>query len=190
MEKFRAKKFCLLLYPNEDETHRQVLEYLKLNYDIAYINHNLDTNELGEIKKEHTHVVISLDNAKWNTALSSEIGLSLNYIQKCRSLENALEYLIHYHDDSKYQYNLDEVKGNLKAKLEKILKTDGKDENEKSIELIEYIEGNKNIIQVSEFARYCANSGMWDVFRRASTIYLSIINEHNNKIIERAKICS
>lgn len=181
MEKFRSRKFCILLYPNEDISHKNALDYLKLNYDIAYINHNNDYNEVGEIKKEHTHVVISLDNAKWNTALSDEISLPLNYIQKCRSFENALEYLIHYHDNTKHQYNLNEVQGNLKQKLEKILKLDGKDENDKCIELLEYIEKNQNYIYVSEFARYCASIGMWDVFRRASAIYLSIINEHNQK---------
>ena len=65
MEKFRSRKFCLLLYPNEDKTHKKALEYIKLNYDYALIVHDKDTNENNEIKKAHTHVVVSFSNAKW-----------------------------------------------------------------------------------------------------------------------------
>ena len=46
MEKYRSRKFCLLLYPLEDETHNKALEYIKLNYDYALIVHDKDKNEL------------------------------------------------------------------------------------------------------------------------------------------------
>ena len=85
----------------------------------------------------------------------------------------ALDYLIHLNDDSKYQYSIDEVKGNLKQKLEKIIKNNNKDENEKANELITYIENYIGILRVSEFAKYSSDIGMWDVFRRASIIYLN-----------------
>lgn len=181
MEKYRSRKFCILLYPEEDESHKKALEYIKLNYDYALIVHDKDKNEVGELKKSHTHVVISLPNAKWNTALSEELGIGENYIEKCRSLDNALEYLIHYNDDSKEQYDISEVKGSLKAKLEKILANDGKDENTKADELVEFIKTYPGSLDEYIFIKYCTSLGYWDVFRRGSYVFLRLIDKHNQQ---------
>ena len=176
--KYRSRKFCILLYLDNKE-HLESLEYIKNNFDYAYIIHDKDTDKNGELKKEHIHLVLSCVNAKWNTALSDEINLSLNFIQQCRNFEKALEYLIHYADDSKYQYDINEVQGNLKSKLIKQLNNSDKDENDKVKDLINYINNNNKPISVTEFSAYCASQGMWDVFRRASFIFISLINEHN-----------
>ena len=169
-----------MLYPLEDKTHHEALEYIKLNYDCAYIVHDKDVNEVtGEIKKSHTHVVIRCDNAKWNTALSKDIGLVENYIQDCRSYKNALMYLIHYNDDTKEQYDIDCVQGSLKKKLRQILESDDKTEHEKASEIIDWIYMQDHELFISDLARYSISVGMWDVFRRAQYIFTSIMAEHN-----------
>lgn len=182
MEKYRSRKFCFILYPLEDETHKKALEYIKLNYDYAMIVHDRDKNEQGEIKKSHTHVVISLPNAKWNTAIAKEIGLSENYFQKCKSLDNALEYLIHYNDDSKEQYSIDEVQGSLKKKLQKLILNDGKDESEKVEELLDYIDKIPSFIDEVFFIRLACSLGYYDVVRRSPTIFMRILDRHNSKV--------
>lgn len=182
MEKFRSKKFCILLYPEEDPTHKKALEYIKLNYDYASIVHDQDVNEQGELKKSHTHVVISMPNAKWNTALAKELGITENYLERCRSLENALEYLIHFNDDSKHQYTLEQVKGNLKKKLEKIMLNDGKDEEDKVQVLVDFIMTYKGYLRVTDFSYYCLSMGMWSVYRRSSAIFGKLIEEHNKYV--------
>jgi len=187
MEKFRSRKFCLLLYPLEDETHAKALEYIKLNYDYAYIVHDKDKNEEGELKKSHTHVIIALPNAKWNTALSEDLGIPTNYIEKCRSYDNALEYLIHYNDDTKFQYDISCVRGNLIKELNKVIANDGKDENVKAYELIDFIRNYDGILDEFDFTQHCCEVGMWDVFRRASYIYLRLIDRHNSQINDFAK---
>lgn len=183
MEKFRSRNFCLLLYPEEDISHKKALDYIKLNYDYALITHTNDKTEEGSLKKAHTHVVISLPNGKWNTALASDIGIEYNYIQRCRSLNNALEYLIHYNDDSKYQYSINDVQGSLKSKLIRILQNDKKDENEKAFQLIDYIYNKREYISMVEFCQYCCEIGMWDVFRRAGAIYIRLLDEHNSRFM-------
>ena len=183
-EKYRSRKFCVLLYPNEDQTHKKAYDFIKLNYDYASIEHNKDKNEQGEIKKSHTHIVISFPNAKWNTALSEELGITPNYIEKCRSLDNALEYLIHYNDDTKEQYDIEEVQGNLKSQLKKIMSVDGKDENEKALELVDFIRTYPLELDEFTFIQYVCSVGMWDVFRRASFVYLRLIDKHNQVIKE------
>jgi len=178
-EKYRSRRFCILLYPLEDETHKKAYEYIKNNYDYASIVHNRDKNEEGEIKKSHTHIVISFPNAKWNSAVAEELGITPNYIEKCRSLDNALEYLIHFNDDTKEQYDIEEVQGNLKSQLKRIIANDGKDENEKALELTEFINTYPGPLNEFIFIQYVCSVGMWDVFRRASIIYLRLIDKHN-----------
>lgn len=173
-----------MLYPLEDPTHKKALEFIKNNYDCAYIVHDKDLTDQNEIKKSHTHVVISFSNAKWNTSIANELGITSNYIQKCRDFEKALDYLIHFNDDSKHQYDIDEVHGNLKAKLKTIIMNSDKDENDKSLELINYIENYIGVLSVTSFSKYCAKIGRWDVFRRSSIIYIKLIDEHNKIVVD------
>lgn len=182
MEKFRSRKMCMLLYPLEDETHKKALEFVKLNYDYALIVHDKDEDENGEMKKSHTHVIVSFPNAKWNTAIAEELGIAPNYIEKCRSLDNALEYLIHYNDDTKHQYDIEEVQGNLKQKLKQILLNDGKDENIKAYELMDYIENCDGYIDEMEFFKHSCEIGMYDVARRSAYILMRLIDKHNTTL--------
>lgn len=181
-EKFRSRKFCILLYPKEDKTHKKALEYIKLNYDYAYIDHNQDLNDEGEIKKSHTHIVISFPNAKWNSAIADELGITSNYIEKCRDMDKALEYLIHYNDDTKHQYDIEEVQGNLKSQLKRILLNDDKDENQKAYELMDYIDNYEGYINEMEFFKHACEIGMYDVARRSAYIILRLIDIHNRTL--------
>ena len=181
MENYRSRKHCLLLYP-EDETHMKALSIIKSSFDYACILHDKDCDDNGELKKAHYHVVVSFPTAKWRTALSKDLGITENYIEQCRSMEHALMYLIHYDDDSKYQYSIDEVHGTLTSKLYKILQNDGKDENDKVVELVSYIRSTSGHISVSDFSYWCSSVGKWDVFRRSASIILRIIDEHNNEV--------
>lgn len=130
IEKFRARTVCFILCP-DDENFNKYAECIKNNYDYACIFHDRDINEdTGEIKKPHFHYVVKFSNAKWNSAFSEETSIPINYIQECRKYENALEYLVHFNDDSKIQYPIDEVQGPLKFQLLKLIKRKEKDNDE------------------------------------------------------------
>lgn len=182
MEQFkkeRDRKFCLLLYPDCPE-HCIALDKIKVSYDYAYILHDKDCDENGEIKKPHWHVVITVgNNACWNTSIASELGITPNYIEKCGRLDRALEYLIHYNDSDKYQYDVDEVQGNLKTRLKIEMNKDSKNEGEKVVELIEYIDNQVGYIRIKDFSKFCASNGYWEAFRRSGTIFIKMIEEHN-----------
>lgn len=179
MTNYKSRKHCLLLYP-EDSSHMSAISYIEQNYSYAYILHDKDINqETGEIKKPHYHVIISFNSAKWRSALSKELNISENYIQNCNNYEKALEYLIHYNEELKHQYDIGEVKGNLKQKLVNFLARDGRDENEKAFELIGFIYNYNGYLSIKEFSLHCASVGMWSEFRRSSSIYMRMIDEHN-----------
>lgn len=181
MEKFRSRNFNLVLY-SEDESHRQAIDYIKKNCDYAMILHDMDTYEdTGELKKSHYHVVVRFPNAKWSTSFANDLGIGENYLEECRSLKRSLLYLIHFYDENKYQYDVDDVTGSLKKRLQEILTNSDKTENEKMQDLISYIDNFDNFIEMSQFIRYCVSIGYTDVCRRDYQLLTSIIIEHNSK---------
>lgn len=188
IENFRDRKFMFLLYP-DNESHMKALETLIKSYDVAYILHDKDKEvDTNQLKKSHYHVIIRTgNNAKWSYPLCEELGIEPRFVEKIGKLDNALAYLIHYNEEDtidKYKYELNEVKGNLNVRLKEIISKEDKTEGEKVIELIEIIDNADMKIKVKDFARHCASTGKWDVFRRSSSIFMAIISEHNEEIEE------
>lgn len=179
-EKYRSRVHMLLLYP-ENEQHQKAVEKVQQSYDYAMILHNRDVTEEGELKKEHYHIVLRFNQAVWSSAICKELGIEHNYIENVKRFDNAIQYLIHYNDSDKVQYSIEEVKGNLRQKLVESINKIEKSEGEKVVELIDYIESQETRITIKSFANYCASQGYWAEFRRSATIFIKIIDEHNEK---------
>lgn len=178
-KKFRSRCFTLLLYP-DNQDHVKALEKIQKGYEYIYILHDKDTNLDGEIKKKHWHVVIRVgNNARWNTAIASELGIQTNFIQDVKNLDRMLQYLIHYNEPDKTQYPIEECKGSLVKRLELSLSKGDKSEVEKILEIMDIIESCDRYLCMSELARHCAESGTWSEFRRSATIFKEILYEHN-----------
>ena len=183
MEKYRNRTHLLMLYP-EDSTHMEALTKIEKSYDYAYILHDKDCTDAGEVKKAHYHVVLRFPNQTWSSAVAKDLGIAENYMEEPRSFDNALMYLIHFNDTDKYQYSIDEVKGTLKKRLKEKINGVDKTEGEKVYELIDYIEQQQGTIRVTAFAKYCANNGYWAEFRRSGMIFCKMIEEHNSSVAE------
>ena len=179
VEKFRDRTMAMLLYPDCPE-HVQAIEKIKESYDYALILHDKDCDDDGVVKKAHWHVVLRFKNQNWNSSVSKDLGIDINYIQKVKNFDNALMYLIHYNDSDKYQYDISEVKGNLKNRLKEKINVANKTEGEKVMELIEYIENFDGRLTVKQLAKFCAENGYWAEFRRSATVFIKILEEHNN----------
>ena len=178
MEKYRSRAHVLLLYP-DCGAHVEAVKKIEKSYDYAMILHDKDSDENGELKKPHWHIVLRFGQAVWSSAICKELGIEENYIEKPRSFDNALLYLVHFNDSDKYQYNPDEVKGTLAKRLREKMNSQEKSEGEKVSELIEYVMSYDGYLTVTGFAAYCAENGYWAEFRRSGSIFISIIREHN-----------
>lgn len=180
MNNERSIHWALVLYPSEDSSHKSALDFIINNYSkFAYIKHDKDLLEDGSLKKEHYHIVISFTNYRWRNAIATELGITENYIEKIRNLENSLKYLIHYNNLSKYQYSIEDVQGTLRQKLENYINSQDKTESEKVLELIEYIEKQPNFLKLSTFIRFVCDSNLYDIYRRSATTFIRLIEEHN-----------
>lgn len=191
MEKMRSKTFNLMLYPEEDKSHLKALEYIRANYDYAAICHNNDTFEedttindvvhkKGELKKTHYHVVLKFKNAKWSTALANELEIAENYIEVAHDLKRSLLYLIHYYDEDKYQYSVEDVEGTLKRRLKETISNEGKTESEKVMDIFKEIDKCEFKIDFTIFVKHIAEIGYWDVLRRSSSLILRYLDLHNS----------
>lgn len=100
-------------------------EYFNTNaLQYAFIKHDKDTNDNGEVKTLHFHVVV-LNSIKKRqrlstilTAIADGLGISTMAIQ-IEALKNdigALQYLIHKNDLDKYQYLKSDIVTNIDLK--------------------------------------------------------------------------
>lgn len=181
-QNYNARNHMLLLYP-ENEVHRKAYDIIRKSYDYAGILHNRDYftegEKQGELKKEHWHVVVRFPNARWSSAICKELGIETNYIEQVKSLENALQYLLHYNDENKAKYEIEDVEGPLKTKLKESINKQEKSEGEKVVELIQFIKNYPDRLSVTHFAEYCALNGYWSEFRRSGAIFCKMIEEQN-----------
>ena len=179
IEKFRARNFNLILY-QEDETHRKAIDYIQKNYDYAMISHDKDIDEkTGKIKKQHYHIVVRFKNAKWNTSFAEDLKIPVNYIEESRSLKRSLQYLIHYNDENKYQYDITEVQGTLTTLLKETIQNGNKTESEKILEIFQWIDEQEQVIDTACLIRWSAEIGYWDVLRRGFNPISKYLDKHN-----------
>lgn len=180
----RYRSFMLVLYP-DDETHVDVMNYVEeFILEYAYILHDKDVNEKGEIKKEHYHVVIKFNEGITISSLSKKLNLDENYITPTKgSYVYGLRYLVHADHKDKYQYEVSDVVGPLKSRLIKSLNGD-KTESDYIIEIFNLID-NSDYIELSSFLRYLATQGMWTYYRRNAYTINQLISIHNMEYMKR-----
>ena len=175
-----------VLYP-EDEKQLDTLNYIEQEFkDYAYILHDKDFNEVGELKKEHIHIMVKVKEPITLSAFSKKIDLAENYITPTKgSYINGLRYLVHADDEDKFQYSIKEVKGPLKKNLQKSLDSD-KTEAEYVIDICDLID-NYDYIDLGSFVRILANSGLWSTYRRSQYTFNQLISNHNLEYLKQNK---
>ena len=187
MEKYRSRTFDLLLY-EEDETHLNCLQKLATGYQFVALKHDKDVwseddeipegINVGDLKKAHWHVVLRFPQARWDTAVSAELGIARNYIRKCVSYDGSLLYLVHKGIPDKYQYSPDEAIGPLVKDLKKVLENES-DINEKMQDVIDVLD-DKEFWTMRAFLQECVKRGRGGMALRMGSLVKPLIMEHND----------
>lgn len=174
MNKFYT--YAMVLYKDtETYNYNKVIKYIENNYEqYAYIVHDKDD------KKVHTHVIIHFKNKRYATSISKELGVPLNYIEKC-NLIPYLRYLIHIDDEDKHLYKLDEVKGTLKDKLKTILEPKLEEVEQVSI-ISSYIFESNDYLTHTLLLQYILKVGCYSAYRRNFSLFNNLILEHNKDL--------
>lgn len=171
--------FVAVLYP-EDENYNFYMEYIIKNFlEVTYIIHDRDIDENGEIKKIHTHILFKVgDNARHLARVAKDIGIQENYLQGCNK-DAMLMYLIHLNNPNKTRYKIEEVQGELKNRLKKLIDKQ-KPEEERYKNIIDAIMQRK-IKNVTQLICYGIGYNCIEEIKRAQFLLCKAIEELNPK---------
>lgn len=188
-EKLRNRNWMLLLYP-EDPTHADAITKLEeCGYQYAAIRHDKDVwteddpefnpekHEAGATKKTHVHVVLKFPNPVWNTSLSKQLGVKINYFRECKNFDDRLLYLVHLNHPDKYQYDSEEVFGPLKPALEKLLADESEDA--RMLRIVDLVDAEPGEISARSMLRKLGNNGLYGEARRMGYLFKWLVEEHN-----------
>lgn len=105
-----CRSFLGVLYPDASNYNcDDVLERLKAFFpQFAYIVHDMDVDENGELKKPHIHWV-GQRSACTLDFVASHIEIPENSIEYCRKFKRSIRYLIHEDSPSKFQYEQEKI---------------------------------------------------------------------------------
>lgn len=183
MSKKDARTRCFMFTLYEEEPGFEEY-YNKISLGrYAGIIHDQDVDDAGQPLKPHYHFVVYFKDKKSLEQVSEYYDIAVNRIEKYNSLETALLYLIHRNQPSKFQYNENNVFGNLKSKLISFVE-DIEDigENEKVSYIIDYIDSINDFVSFSDVMKWACINNCFAELRRAQTLFVNLIREHNNNL--------
>lgn len=128
----------------------QQLEYIKIDdvekvlnskdciRDYAYIVHDKDVDDKGNIKAPHIHLAIRFNNAYDTKHIAQWFDVKENYVSKVKGKwSDMLKYLTHDNAPGKYQYNKEDVVSNFD--FEEVIKNGSKKVDLRKEEIINQI---------------------------------------------------
>ena len=184
MNNKRNYNYLCVIYEDDENFDSQMFELLQLN-EVIYIRHDQDVNDDGDLKKPHYHFVIKLKTACTLSALAKRVGVSENMIEPVKkSFNSSLKYLIHFKDDNKFNYDIDDVKSNSEKLLKRFkeLVADEIPGGEHVMSIQDYIDSQTDYVKMRDLGRYANSIGVWNYFMRYYQYIRDIVSEHNGEI--------
>lgn len=190
-ERIRSRVFVGLWYP-EDPTHVNAMKLLNdMKFQYVAILHDKDTYDkddakdedgkrVGDLKKEHWHLVIKFQNARSIHSLADELGIKANYLQTCSNTTEAYRYLLHFGWEYKYQYNASECFGPLSPAVEKVCIE--QDENVRFGQIMAMLD-ECGVVTAQRFYTMASEVGLLGDVRRFGSVMLRFIDDHNSKYL-------
>lgn len=177
------RNWVFVLYPLEDPTHNAALKFIRENWSFAEITHNLDCNlDTGELKKVHTHVVVSFKSPVFASVIEKKLGIPVGEFNICSSLKGSLLYLVHHGEQDKHLYDINLVTGDLKTKLEGYLRSADKSyESVSVLDIITFVDSSDRL-SIHQLLSYVCDNGLYDVYRRSQLTFLKLLEEHNRSV--------
>ena len=200
--KTKSRLLCLLLYPEDNQAHKEALECLFKYYNVLAICHNQDVylydefdeegnlkHSAGELKKSHYHIMIQFQNARYISGVAKELDIEEHLIQKCSSFESYVVYMVHKDEPLKHQYEFKDLKGSLIDRAFRVLEVPETNE-EKFFNIQNWIISHPNA-QYKDLGEYVSTYGYFSFFMRYQSYFKEIFYERkcSNKYdyVERSK---
>lgn len=176
-------KFSLVAYPDSmGSTIQEKIEELK-KYDLkdyAYILHNKDSDDNGELKKEHYHIYI-----KFSKLVRSETILKIfntSVYEDVKDINALMRYFLHLGEESKHEYSKEELIKNFDIDFNSNLSKEDKEINELNT-ILNYVNSN-NFKGLNGLLHFCLENKIWSTYRRNYSIikdYVRLIQNAENE---------
>ena len=115
-EKKRSRNFGGVVYPDSESYDYEQVLIDGQNYfqEFAYILHDSDVDENGELKKPHIHWLGRRKNGVHLSTVAKVMGIEEHHIEMIRNWQGSVRYLTHIDYPEKFQYNMDNIDGTIK----------------------------------------------------------------------------
>ena len=192
-EKFRAKCFNLVLYPEWSNIDECLLNLTKESYSFLGISplHDKDVYtegpNAGKLKKPHYHVVIQYPNQVWSSAIASRTGIPHQYkiFEKTGDFEGSVAYLNHANAPTKYQYPSSDVWVSNPLLYQNILDRCEKYGNVRELtkaeqySLLWYTARSGQFTNLGDFTEWVYSIGLDSIFHKNKLIFRDFFWHHN-----------
>ena len=175
MAEKQSRNFLGVLYPDSTTYDcDKVLNRIEDAFtEYAYILHDMDTDENGELKKAHYHWCGKRSTPAPISTVANALGVEQNAIEFCKRWKSSLRYLVHADNQEKHQYSLDDLFANFDC--ENIV---GKSETYKSRQIFEHIKDNPSE-SYTALTAWCFENNLWSEFRRSFSVWANLLRELN-----------
>lgn len=173
MNQKQGRVFQGVIYPDSDTYDCQSVLFLlpDVFVEYAYILHDKDVDEQGELKKAHYHWLGTRSSPVALSTIAKQLGVPQNSVEFARSYRAFLRYMIHADDPSKFQYSPDAVQGVFKKYF-----LTGDSERALVLSAIDRIQSCE-IRTVQGLAAFAVEQNDWPSFRRNYSLLKDLLFE-------------
>lgn len=183
MNNKRFRNFEFILYPDNQEDIDFLYLIKKSGVKYAYILHNMDIKEDGELKEKHIHLLVFNDDACTITAFCDRYGYTkYNKCEIVKAKKQAIRYLIHIDYEEKYQYDVQQIITNFD--ISPYFNNLISDETIQVAFIFDYIESCKGFISTKALYQFVIKENCWSTFRRNYSLIRDLVAEHNMLVSE------
>ena len=179
-EKDKTRNFELIVYPDSTTYDAaQLLDLLPAKFDKwAYILHDRDTENTGELKKAHYHVYGARSSPVLLSTIANAFSFPVNDIRPVFDWNAAIQYATHVNDPDKYLYRPSDIISNFDHYA---LFKSKKDDAEDAKAIFQYI-ADTHCVNFTKLTQWALDNGYWASFRRGQSIWKELLWENRQRI--------
>lgn len=112
----RSRNFGGVLYPDAENYNFSDILREGQNYfqEFAFILHDKDLDENGNLKKPHFHWLGRRKNGVHLSTVAKVMGIDEHHIEMIRNWQGSVRYLTHVDYPDKFQYSIENIEGSMK----------------------------------------------------------------------------
>lgn len=176
-----ARAFNLKAYPDSiPDMIENILKQLPTLREYAYILHNNDIDDNGQIKKPHYHIYLKFTKKLRYTTIAKAFNIAANseLISAVKDSKKLVRYFVHLDDLEKFQYPLEQLT-TYNINRDSVLALNFLDSEEKEKTdfqtILEYIAVNEPTLWA--LVKFCLDNDCISTYRRCYNIFKDLLKE-------------